>query len=168
MADADVNKTKKIINENLYMTISVSNLKGEPWIANLYYAYDKNHTFYWYSPKNSVHSKLIARNPKIAIAIFNSTAVGDDVDAVYIKAKSYEITNKRDLLKGRLCYGKKMLKTKFVNGKSAFNRFVKQYKDFQGLSALRMYKAVPEKFYKLAPSEMFNEKFIDSRIEVVI
>lgn len=31
-------------------------------------------------------------NPTIALAIFNSTAVGDDVDAVYIKAKAYEIT----------------------------------------------------------------------------
>ena len=58
-----------------------------------------------------------------------------------------------------------MIKTKFIN-KTGAERFMKQYKDFQGLSKLRMYKAIPEKFYKLAPSEMFNDKFIDSRIEV--
>lgn len=45
-------------------------------------------------------------------------------------------------------------------------KFINQSDDFLGLSNLRMYKAVPEKFYKLAPSEMFNDKFIDSRIEV--
>ncbi len=81
-------KVKQIIKENIYMTISVSTLKGDPWIANIYYACNSKYNFYWYSPISSVHSKTININPKIAIAIFNSTAVGDDVDAVYIKAKA--------------------------------------------------------------------------------
>ena len=58
-----------------------------------------------------------------------------------------------------------MIKTKFIN-KTGAERFMKQYKDFEGLSKLRMYKAIPLEFYKLAPSEMFNDKFIDSRIKV--
>lgn len=163
---SDSRKAIKIIKDNLYLTISVSSKNGEPWIANLYYAYDKDFNFYWYSPKNSLHSSLIRKNPRVAIAIFNSTATGDEVDAVYIKAKAFEITEKKELLKGLLCYGKKMLKSKFVNGKQAFGKFINQYKDFQGNSELRMYKAIPEKFWELAPSEIFNGKFVDGRLEI--
>ncbi|PJE61157.1 hypothetical protein COU86_00810 [Candidatus Roizmanbacteria bacterium CG10_big_fil_rev_8_21_14_0_10_36_26] len=159
------NIVDKILQENLYMTISVASKDGDPWIANLYYVYDKNYNFYWYSPKNSLHSQRIKENPTVALAIFDSTAVGDDVDAVYIKAKAYEITNKSELVKGMVLYAGKMIKTKFAN-KASVERFIKQYKDFQGLSKLRMYKAVPEKFWKPAPTEMFNDKFVDSRIEV--
>lgn len=90
-------KVKKILKNNLYMTISVATKKGDPWISNLYYAYDKDYNLYWYSPKNSVHSKIIAQNPQVAFAIFNSTATGDDVDAVYIKkhtlTKSLNVLN---------------------------------------------------------------------------
>lgn len=86
-------KVDKILQENLYMTISVASKSGQPWIANLYYVYDKNYNFYWYSPKASVHSQRIKENPQVALAIFDSTAVGDDADAVYIKSKAYEITS---------------------------------------------------------------------------
>lgn len=148
------------------MTISVSDRKGFPWIANIYFVCDKNFNFYWYSPKNSKHSILINRNPNIAIAIFDSQATGDDVDAVYIKAKAYKVKTTTDLARGILLYGKKMLKTKFVNGKQAFQKFIRSYKDFKGKSPLRMYKAVTQKTWKLAPSEIYNDKFVDSRIEI--
>ena len=158
-------KADKILQENLYLTISVASKDGSPWIANLYYVYDNNYTFYWYSPKNTIHSRRIKENPNVALAIFDSMAVGEDVDAVYIKAKAYEITSKSDLIKGLALYAAKMIKTKFANKTSA-DRFIKQYKDFQELSKLRMYKAIPEKFWKPSPAEMFNGKFVDSRIEV--
>ncbi len=59
-----------------------------------------------------------------------------------------------------------MLATGFTESKAQIERFVKQYKDFQGVSKLRLYKAVPIKVWKLAPSELFNDKFVDSRIEI--
>lgn len=159
-------KAKKMIRENLYMTISVSTNKGTPWIANIYYVCDSKFNFYWYSPKNSVHSEYIRKNARVAIAIFDSTATGEDVDAVYIKAKAIEITSKIDLIKGLTIYGKKMLESGFVNSKAKVQKFIKQYRDFQGVSKIRMYKAIPEKIWKLAPSEMFNDKFVDSRLEI--
>ncbi|MBU0976410.1 hypothetical protein KJ918_06435, partial [Patescibacteria group bacterium] len=126
------------------------------------------YTFYWYSPRDSIHSKYINKNPNIAISIFDSRATGDDVDAVYIKAKAEIVTKKIELIKGLTIYGKKMLKTGFVKSKSQVGRFIKQYKDFQGISKIRMYKAIPVQIWKLAPSEIFNDKFIDSRLEVDI
>jgi len=159
-------KIEKLIKDNLYMTISVATLDGNPWIANLYYAFDSKYNFYWYSSKNTKHSNLIADNPKIVVSIFNSTATGDDVDAVYIEAQAHEVTNRGELLKGLSAYGKKMLKTGFVDGKKKMEQFVNSEKDFQGKSVLRMYKAIPTKIWKLAPSDVYNNKYIDSRIEV--
>ena len=159
-------KVRRIIEENLYLTISVCDKSGNPWIANLYYVVDNQYNFYWYSPKTALHSLTIRDNPNVAIAIFNSTAVGDDVDAVYIQAKAYEVTSKLELVAGLRIYAQKMIKTGFAESKQMAGRFMKQYQDFQGLSKLRMYKAVPERVWKMAPSEMYNDKFVDSRIEV--
>ncbi len=158
-------KVDNMLQENLYMTISVASEVGDPWIANLYYVYDKDYIFYWYSLTDSLHSQRISENPLVSLAIFNSIAVGNDVDAVYIKAKVYEITSKSELIKGLIVYAEKLIKTKFAN-QSGAERFVKQYKDFQGLSKLRMYKEVPEKFWKCAPMKMFNGKFVDGRVKV--
>lgn len=159
---------KKLIDDNLYMTISVSSKQGDPWIANLFYAVDSEYNFYWYSSADSLHSRLIQENPIIAISIFNSMAIGDDVDAVYVKAKVFEISQKIELIKALGVYGKKMLRTGFVSRGAQFKKFVQRYEDFQNKSKLRFYKAMPIKIWKLAPPKIFNEKFIDSRIEVTL
>ncbi|MBN1618846.1 pyridoxamine 5'-phosphate oxidase family protein [Candidatus Dojkabacteria bacterium] len=159
-------KAAKIIKDNLYMTISVASKKAEPWAANIYFACDKQYHFYWYSPIDSLHSSIIRDNPNIAISIFNSTAVGDEVDAVYIKAKALEVNDKMELIKGLTIYGKRMLSTGFATTKAQIGRFIEQYKDFQGISKLRLYKATPIKIWKLAPSVVLNDKFVDSRIEI--
>lgn len=162
---SDKEKVDKILQENLYMTISVASKIGDPWIANLYYVYNTDYNFYWYSPKDSDHSQIIKENPTVALAIFNSTAVGEDVDAVYIKAQAYEVSNKSELIKGLIIYTAKMVKSKFIN-KSNATKFITKYKDFQGLSKLRLYKAIPEKFWRPAPVKIMNDKFIDSKVEV--
>jgi uncharacterized protein YhbP (UPF0306 family) len=166
MNSAIVEKAKKVIKDNLYLTISVADESNSPWTANLYYAYDKDYNFYWYSPEQSRHSKIIRANPKVAISIFDSRAVGEDVDAVYMEAEAYELEGKKELLSGLLAYGKKMLRTKFVNSQMAYKKFIRQYKDFKGNSPLRMYKAVPKKVWKLADTEMYKDKFVDSRVAV--
>lgn len=165
---SDKEKAQSILNENLYLTISVSDAKSSPWIANLYYAHDKNFNIYWYSSKETKHSKIIKKNPKVAFSIFDSHATGDDVDAVYIEALAKEITNKKELIEGLTAYGKKMIRTKFLNSKLAFDKFVSQITHFQGNSPLRMYKAQPVSIWKLAPSKVYKEKYLDSRIPIEI
>jgi len=162
----DKEKAIQIIGENLYMTIAVANKAGNPWIANLYYAVDSDFTFYWYSSRDSVHSRNIQENPEIAISIFNATVVGDAVDAVYIKAEAVEVTDERELIKALAFYGKKMLSTGFVKTIAQVESFAKQHKDFQGISRLRLYKAVPKQIWKLAPTELHNGKFVDRRVEI--
>lgn len=158
----------EILNTNLYLTISTCDLEGMPWISNIYYVYDMNYNMYWYSPKDSRHSKLILKNSNVAVSIFNSTAVGDDVKAIYIQASAYEVSDTKEISKALILYGKKMIKTKFVNRKKAYLEFINSIKDFKGSSPIRLYKAVPTKIWKLGDSEIYNKKYVDRRIEIAI
>jgi len=157
---------RKLLDENLYLTISTCDNNGNPWVSNLYFSNTSDLTFYWYSPVASRHSKLIESNPNVALCIFNSTAVGDDVTALYIEASASVVTDKKEMAKALVLYGKKMIKTNFVTGKEVYTKFVNSLKDFEGNSPIRLYKAVPEKMWKLAPSEIYNDKYVDSRIEI--
>lgn len=156
----------KIIKENLYMTIAVSSKEGEPWISNLFYSYDSDYKFYWYSSKESLHSKLIRQNPKVALSIFNSTIIGDDLDGVYIKANAYEISDKIEILKALPIHGAKLLKTGIYNTKAQLKRFVTNYGDFQGISKLRLYKATPVEVWKYNFEETKNDKYYEGRVKV--
>lgn len=159
-------KAQKIIDENLYMTISVATKDGDPWISNLFYSADKKYSFYWYSSKDSNHSKILKENPIAAISIFNSTAKGDEADAVYMKATVEEVSDKLELIRVLVIHGKRLFKHGFIDSRKSLDKFIKEYKDFQGISKLRLYKATPTKIWKLTPPEMFNDKYIDRRIEI--
>lgn len=147
------------------MTIATSDSNGNPWISNIYFAFDSQMNIYWYSPKKSRHSNYIKDNPNIAISIFNSTAVGEEVKAVYIKAKAQEVTNKNEILKSLIPYGEKMLKTGFIP-KENLKSFLKSYMNFQNISPLRMYKAIPYEISLLADSKMYRGLYVDSRIVI--
>jgi len=147
------------------MTIATSDSNGNPWISNIYFAFDSKINIYWYSPKESRHSNYIKDNPNIAISIFNSTSKGEDVKALYIKAKAQEITNKNKILKALIPYGEKMLKTGFIS-KENLKSFLKTHINFQNKSPLRMYKAIPNEISLLADSKMYRGLYIDSRIVI--
>ena len=53
-----VEKARKIIRENRYMTLASG--EGETvWIAPLAYAVDADYNFYWYSAIGAIHSQHI-------------------------------------------------------------------------------------------------------------
>ena len=159
-------EAKQILDDNLYMTISVADKDGNPWIANLYFAYDGDLNLYWYSSKETKHSQLISQNPSIAIAIFDSTAVGDDVNAVYFEATAEEVRGEEALEKGLTVFAQKMLETNFIPDKESADTFIKDKGDFTGDTVLRLYQAVPQKAYTLIDPDVVNEKYIDRRIEI--
>ena len=160
-----IHRTKDILDNNMYLTIATSDY-NTPWISNLYFAYDKDFNIYWYSSKETKHSRNINNNPKVAISIFNSMAIGDDVQAVYIQAQATEITNKLELSQALILYAKKCFKTNFIQNKIDLNNFTKHIEDFRNSSPLRMYKATTKRLWLLAPSKIYNGKYIDSIINV--
>ena len=69
----DLNKfAQKIIEKNQYVSIASSDVKGNPWISPVVYAYDNNWNFYFVSMPNSRHCQNIKTNKNVALAIFDS------------------------------------------------------------------------------------------------
>jgi nitroimidazol reductase NimA-like FMN-containing flavoprotein (pyridoxamine 5'-phosphate oxidase superfamily) len=66
-------QAKAIIKNNIYLTLATATKDGKPWISPLFFAYDNDFNLYWVSSKNSLHSKLIRSNPRVAIVIFDSS-----------------------------------------------------------------------------------------------
>lgn len=161
-------KAIKIIDENLCLTLATSNMSGQPWIANVYYAYDSKHNFYWYSAKDALHSQMIVANGNVAISIFDSTIKGADIDAVYMYAKAVEVTDKSDLVSGLTLYAKRMLSSGILTDVGAMQRFASQSNNFMGVAKLRLYKATPIKVWKMSAPGTDDYKYAGARVEVFL
>src|SRR5438046_190095 len=90
----NIRKAQKIIAKNNYMVLATANKKGMPWNVPVYFAYDKNYSFYWYSRKNTKHSRLIKENNTVAVTIFNSNPADEDEGGVYMTGQAFEIPEK--------------------------------------------------------------------------
>ena len=63
---------KDIIKNNIYLTLGTSD--GDPWIAPLFYCVSENYNFYFISQLDSLHTKQMLKNQKVAFSIFDSHA----------------------------------------------------------------------------------------------
>lgn len=153
----------KILNKNLYMTISTVSNEGLPWVTPVFFAQNKELDLYWYSHKSSEHSSNINNNELIAITVFDSTKEGDDIKAVYMKAISKELKSKEEIINGLKIYSEKLLKRNILKNRRQANDFSKLYFDFKGRSPLRMYRATPYEISILAPSKIYNGHYVDRR-----
>jgi len=66
----DKSELIKFLNSNNLMTLATANPK--PWVATVYYAYDRGFNLYFVSSPNSKHSHDIEKNKNVAIAIYDS------------------------------------------------------------------------------------------------
>lgn len=149
-----------ILATNRYMTIATATRGGTPWISPVFFASDGIKRFYWYSPRESRHSRLIAKNPRVAITLFDSRASPEKVDGLYVQAKA-RVLRPRELLGALPIYGRKM----YANTKDR-RALLKKAIDFTRRSPLRMYVAIPEKIWLLGPEKHYKDKYLDSREEL--
>ncbi len=154
MTDQNSEKARKIIADNKYITFATASKDGVPWVTPVYSARDiKTYTFYWISPKNTLHSQLIRNNEQIAIVIFDSRAPEGTGEGVYIRAKAYELDDPKEIETAtKLLYGRK-------------DKTPRPVTHFIGESPRRIYKGIPEKFW-INIGEYVGGYFNDSRIEV--
>ena len=67
-----LNSLKEILEKNKLLTLStISN--NQPHSNTAYYAFDKSFNLYIWSEKDTVHSKNILKNKKVAVNIFDSS-----------------------------------------------------------------------------------------------
>ncbi len=136
------------------MTIATTSGRN-PWVTPVFFAYDGKGDFYWGSPKDALHSNNIAKNPNVAITIFNSTEPSETVDGLYVKAKAKQARGK-ELLKGIALLAKKGLEKNMV-----------LKTDFLGRSPLRVYSAHATQMWLLGEEKFYHGQYVDGRVEVI-
>ncbi len=147
------NQIEKILSSTRYATLSTVDEKGSPWAAPVWYVVDEGNNVYWWSPKDSQHSRNIATNPEVYITIFDSALPEGKGFGLYIRAKASEINEEDEVQKAVKLYNA----TTEVFKLSLENSF--------GEAPTRIYKAVPSKVWVNADSET-NGYFVDIRKEL--
>lgn len=155
--DKYIEGAKKIIADNIYLTLATSSKKGKPWISPLFFAYDEKYNLYWVSNKNSLHSKLVRQNPKVAITIFDSHAPEGLGDGVYFEASAKELENIRDIEIAITALNKRVTKEEFS---------IKNIEQITKKGIWRVYKATPTKIWKLTEGEFINGQNVDRKVEI--
>ena len=150
-------QAKKIITDNIYMTIATASPDGKPWISPVFFAYDDVYNLYWVSDRNSRHSNLIRENNKVAIVIFDSSAPEGEGDGVYFEARVVELNNTQEIKKGMLILSARVTQEEFR---------IKKVGEVSEEGVWRIYKAIPQKISKLKEGEYVNKQYVDRRIEI--
>jgi len=154
MSEEFIKRAKEIIEKIIYITIASVTPEGKPWNSPVYSAYDKDsYTFYWVSPRATQHSKNIAENPDVFLAIYNSTVPEGTGEGVYVQAQASVVTDPKEMARAiYLLYTRK-------------KKVLKDISCFLDLRPRRIYKAVPEKVW-LNSTERIGDEDCDTRVEI--
>lgn len=149
-------RVESILAHNRYMTIATATKTGNPWVSPVFFARHGNR-LYWYSPRESRHSKLISKNPRVAITIFDSRLTPQKADGLYIEGTARVLRRKE--LAGALA----VLAQKIFTGTKRQRAMARTAPDFTGNSPLRVYAARAKKMWVLGPTRMYKGNYVDSR-----
>jgi pyridoxine/pyridoxamine 5'-phosphate oxidase len=87
---ADV--ARSVIDANRYMALGTADVKGHPWVTPVWFASEDYRNFHWVSSPDAKHSRNLAAEPRVAIAIFDSSVPVGGAQAVYMKGVAEELT----------------------------------------------------------------------------
>ena len=85
---------RDIIDANRYMVLGTTEPSGLPRLSPVYYTHHEYRVFYWVSGADAQHSENIARQPSIAIVIFDSSADPSSTRAVYMNATARQVPDR--------------------------------------------------------------------------
>ncbi|MCA9328057.1 pyridoxamine 5'-phosphate oxidase family protein, partial [Candidatus Saccharibacteria bacterium] len=98
---ANPTRAAEILRSIRYITLASVTPDNEPWNSPLYYVYDETLRLYWFSDKDGQHSQNVRTNPKVFIAIYDSTVAPGTGDGVYIQATVRELENDEEIVRAR-------------------------------------------------------------------
>lgn len=81
MSKDHVDRAVKILKENRFLTLATCS-NDEAWAAPINYVIGSTGQLYYYSARKARHSQDIEKNPRIMCAVYNSTAVANDIDGM--------------------------------------------------------------------------------------
>ncbi|MGW7684712.1 pyridoxamine 5'-phosphate oxidase family protein [Kribbella sp. NPDC054772] len=77
-----------VVDANKYLTLGTVGADGLPWVTPVYFTPDGNTTFYWASSPDALHSRNLAHQSTVSIAIFDSSVPIGSASAVYFRAEA--------------------------------------------------------------------------------
>lgn len=139
-----------ILENNHLLTLSTVDKKNnQPCCSTSYYVFDNDLNLYFWTSSNTLHSKNIKQNPKVAVNIFNSTQKWGSLLKGIQMFGTAKIVNKKELLTGGALYLKR-----FPNVVT----YIKKILDFHSPKLeSKMYKITPIKI-KLFDEETFGKE----------
>ncbi len=141
--------TKKDVLEFLkkYRLMCLATYGDHPWIASVFYSYDKDLNIYFISVPTTIHATQIEKNDKVAAAIVDSNQKPSDVK------KGLQIYGRVEKISGinKINYALRLWK-EFLNVQRPEISFENMKK---GLYKGRLYKLTPKKI-KLFDQEKFK------------
>jgi Pyridoxamine 5'-phosphate oxidase len=82
---------QRLLDTNLYMTLSTADADGRPWASPVLFAALSPAELLWVSTVEARHSRNIAARPEIAIVVFDSTESPGVGQALYMEATAAEV-----------------------------------------------------------------------------
>jgi len=139
-----------ILSHLPYITLATATKDGAPWNAPVWAASDEAYHFFWVSTKYARHSQNIRANPRIAMVVYDSTALPNTGKGIYMEARAYELTDEHECREALAC-----LQRRGWERPPSVDMVV-------GATLRGVYKAVPEKIWISAD----DEHGFDGRVEV--
>lgn len=168
MVKDDVTAVNKILEKNMYLNIATVGKDGLPWQSTVFFAYEITDklTFYWYSAKDSRHTRNIIENSNIAGNIYNSTDTGSDIQAVYVEGMAVEL-GIQTILPAIKAYAQRLFSLSFFDSPSEVARYARKSFDFLGGSQMRFYKMKVLRTWLLNPPKDYKGHTLDTRSEII-
>ena len=139
-----VKLAKDIIKNNIYLTLGTAD--GDPWVAPLFYCVTEKYNFYFISQLDSLHTKQMLKNPKVAFSIFDSHAEEGQGKGVQAMGDVHMITEDE-------------LETEINNYHTTFIEIKPEF----------LKGDAPYRLFKLSPSEVWitdPEAKVDKRVKI--
>lgn len=151
MSNYHTARAKEILEKIIYATVATVSSDGQPWNSPVRHVYDRELNIYWFSDKESQHSRNIRENENVLIVIYDSTVPEGDGEGVYIQAKAHELNDPKVV-----SFARRIKKGPGLD----------EPDDFIGDAVRRVYKAIPQKIWT-NDAEIHDGTFIkDYRVEI--
>lgn len=89
-------QAQRILEANIYCTLSTCSTEGWPWASPVFFAYDPHWAIYWSSAIASRHSQNLAHNQgRVAIAIYSTHVEALKGQGLYLRGCAGELAPDR-------------------------------------------------------------------------
>ena len=151
-----IEQVRRIINSNIYCTLSTCSGDCIPWVSPVFFAFDGALNFYWSSAIASKHSQNLYLNAgRVAIAIFDSSPLVGPAEGVYFSGTASEVQSREDAAAA--------LERLLARARRKHNRTAA---DYLGDSPRRIYQFQPQEVWVTGERIPFGNQLVDTKVYV--